>query len=101
MPKKFFKTPLDLVQEWPEVFEDMYMNTMPVAYLIGLRLVFKDGRIWELDVQEQLTDNNNDTVAEKILNIFEEYKEEISKVSFTIDVIKLKEDIKKQTKDIL
>jgi len=101
VPKKFFKTPLDLVQEWPEVFEDMYMNTMPVAYLKGLRLAFKDGRIWELDVQEQLTDSTNDAVAEKILDIFEEYKEEISKISFTIDVIKLKEDIKNQTKDIL
>lgn len=101
MPKKFFRTPLDLVKEWPEVFEDMYMNTMPVAYLKGLRLEFKNGRLWELDVQDQISEHSNDVIAQKLLEIFEEYKEDIAKISFTIDVIKLKEDIKNQTKDIL
>lgn len=101
MPKKFFRTPLELIKEWPEIFEDMYMNTMPVAYLKGLRLEFKNGRVWELDVQEQLLENTNDIVAEKILNIFDEYTEEISKISFTIDILKLKEDIQTQTKGIL
>lgn len=101
MPKKLFKTPLELVKEWPEVFEDMYMNTMPVAYLKSLRLVFNNGRVWDLDVQEHVSETANEVLAQKILDIFDEYKEEITNVTFSIDVDKLKLDIRNQTKDIL
>jgi len=54
MPKPLFKPPRHLVEEWPEVFEDMYMNTMPVYYLDMIRMEFVDGRIWEINVQAQL-----------------------------------------------
>ena len=101
MPKKLYRTPFELVQEWPEVFEDMYMSTMPVYYLQILRLSFKNGRVWEIDVREQLSKNSDDITAEKILEIFTEYKEDIVKIDFSIDVEKLKSDIKEQTKKIL
>ncbi len=55
MPNPLFKPPRHLVKEWPEVFEDLYMNTMPVAYLDSVRLDFTDGRVWEIDVKNELT----------------------------------------------
>jgi hypothetical protein len=90
-----------LIKEWPEVFEDMYMNTMPVAYLKSVRLEFNNGRIWEIDIQEQLGNATNDIVAEKLLDTFTEYKEEITKVDFTIDIQRLKQDITDKTKKLL
>lgn len=101
MPKKLFRTPFELVQEWPEVFEDMYMSTMPVDYLQILRLSFKNGRVWEIDITEQLVENANEVVADKILKIFAEYKDDIVKIDFSIDVEKLKSDIAEQTRKIL
>ena len=101
MPKHLYRPPSQLIKEWPEVFEDMYMNTMPVAYLKSVRLEFNNGRIWEIDIQEQLGNATNDIVAEKLLDTFQEYKEEITKVDFAIDIQKLKEDVIKQTKKIL
>ena len=101
MPKPLFKPPKHLVQEWPEVFEDLYMNTMPVAYLKSVRLEFNNGRIWEIDIQEQLGNATNDIVAEKLLDTFQEYRDDITKVDFAIDIQRLKEDITKQTKNIL
>ena len=100
MPKNLFRPPIHLIKEWPEVFEDMYMNTMPVAYLKSVRLEFNNGRIWEIDIQEQLGNATNEIVAEKLLDTFQEYKEEIIKVDFAIDIQKLKEDVIKQTKKI-
>ena len=100
MPKHLFRPPIQLIKEWPEVFEDMYMNTMPVAYLKSVRLEFNNGRIWEIDIQEQLGNATNEIVAEKLLDTFQEYKEEITKVDFAIDIQKLKEDVIKQTKKI-
>ena len=101
MPKPLFRPPTHLIKEWPEVFEDMYMNTMPVAYLKSVRLEFNNGRIWEFDIQEQLVNEPNEVVAEKLLDTFQEYRNDITKVDFAIDIQRLKEDITKQTKNIL
>ena len=101
MAKPLFRPPTHLIKEWPEVFEDMYMNTMPVAYLKNVRLEFNNGRIWEIDIQEQLTNEPNEVVAEKLIDTFQEYRDDITKVDLTIDIQRLKEDITKQTQNIL
>ena len=100
MPNPLFRPPRHLVKEWPEVFEDLYMNTMPVAYLDLVHLEFSDGRIWEIDVKVELTKNNPESIADILLHTLQEYKEEIKKIDFKIDIEKLKDDIKNSTKDI-
>lgn len=77
------------------------MNTMPVAYLILLRLEFTNGRIWEIDVQEQLGNSEADDVANKLLNIFQEYRNDIKKIDFQMDVERLKNDIQESSKNLL
>lgn len=101
MSKALFKPPRHLVKEWPEVFEDLYMNTMPVAYLILLRLEFINGRIWEINIQEQLANAEADEVANKLLNIFQEYRNDIKKIDFQMDVERLKNDIQESSKNLL
>lgn len=101
MPKSLFKPPRHLVKEWPEVFEDLYMNTMPVAYLIMLRLEFTDGRIWEINVQEQVDNSDPNSVAEKLLDTFQEYRNDIKKIDFQMDIEKLKSDIQESSKNLL
>ena len=101
MPKHLFRPPSHLIKEWPEVFEDMYMNTMPVAYLKSVRLEFNNGRIWEIDIQEQLDNTTNDIVAEKLLDTFQEYRDDITKVDFSIDIQRLKQDITDKTNKLL
>ncbi len=101
MPNPLFRPPRHLVKQWPEVFEDLYMNTMPVAYLETVNLIFSDGRIWEIDVKSQLSSNDFDLVADKLLGTIREYQEEITKLDFTIDIERLKKDISDQTKTIL
>ena len=67
MPKPLFKPPKHLVQEWPEVFEDLYMNTMPVHYLESIRLEFGNGRIWEINIAEQLSSSHSDIIANRLV----------------------------------
>jgi len=100
VPKPLFKPPRHLVKEWPEVFEDLYMNTMPVAYLEMMHIEFHDGRIWRIDIKEQLRDSDADSIASQLLETMQEYKDDIKKLDFKIDVTKLKEDIRNSTKDI-
>ena len=102
MPRTpLFKPPRHLVKEWPEVFEDLYMNTMPVAYLEYVHLEFANGRVWRIDINEQLKVEEAEIVAEKLLDTMSEYRDEITKLDFKIDIIKLKKDIGDSTKDIL
>lgn len=96
MPKRLFRSPADLVNQWPEVFEDLYINTMPVAYLEMLRLEFHNGRVWEINVTEYAGELD----ANKLLEILQEYETEISKIDFRIDINKLKVDIQEQTKKL-
>jgi len=99
VPKPLFKPPKHLVQEWPEVFEDLYMNTMPVYYLESIRLEFGNGRIWEINIKEQLANSHSDIVANKLVETFAEYKEDIKKIDFKIDIERLKKDITDQSSD--
>jgi len=100
MPNPLFKPPRHLVKEWPEVFEDLYMNTMPVVYLETVRLDFVDGRIWEIDVKSELENQTPDGIADVLIATLQEYKDEIKKIDFKVDVERLKKDIKDSSKNI-
>jgi hypothetical protein len=78
----------------------MYMNTMPVAYLDLITIEFNDGKIWEIDIANQLKDSDADAVCAKLLDIMQEYKNSIVKMDFKIDVDKLKKDIKDEISKI-
>jgi len=97
MPNPLFRPPRHLVKEWPEVFEDLYMNTMPVAYLDLIRLDFNDGRVWEIDIKTELEKNNPESIADILLHTLKEYKDEITKIDFKVDVARLKNDIASET----
>lgn len=101
MHRHYFKPPKHLVDEWPEVFKDLYMDTMPVAYVEKMIIEFTDGRIWEINVKQQLENTDPDNVAKKLLNSLTEYKDTIKNLDFKIDVGLLKADIAKKTKKIL
>jgi hypothetical protein len=101
MPNPLFRPPRHLVKEWPEVFEDLYMNTMPVAYLDTIHLEFADGRVWQINIKDQLKEAEADSIADKLLETLSEYKDEIKKIDFKVDIERLKKDIGDSTKSIL
>lgn len=100
MPNPLFKPPRHLIKEWPEVFEDLYMNTMPVAYVDRIHLEFSDGRVWEIDIQEELSKQTPDTIADTLVNTLQEYKNEIQKIDFKVNIERLKKDIQNSTNTI-
>jgi hypothetical protein len=101
MPNPLFRPPRHLVKEWPEVFEDLYMNTMPVAYLDTVHLEFADGRVWQINIKDQLKEIEADSIADKLLETLTEYKDEIKKIDFKVDIERLKKDILDSTKSML
>mgnify|MGYP007090082862 CR=1 FL=1 len=97
MSKPLFKSPECLVSKWPEVFEDLYINTLPIDYIDLVKFEFINGGQWVIDLNENL--NNDIKMLEKlIVEAFNEFEDEISKLEFSIDIIKLKKDITNQSK---
>jgi hypothetical protein len=101
MPKKFFKPADHIIREWPEIFEDIYMSSIPVLYMHSVEIEFNDGRVWSISINEQLENNDADIVADKLVEAFREYQEEISNIIFKVDVEKLKSDITSSTSSFL
>lgn len=101
MPKRLFKSPNHLVKEWPEVFDDLYMNTMPIEYLDYVRLEFHNGRIWEIQVKDYLGTQGTKVLSDRLIDTFHEYSDDIKKIDFRIDIEQLKKDIAENTKRML
>jgi hypothetical protein len=100
MPRPLFKSPTHLVAAWPEVFEDLYINTLPIAYIELIKLNFNDGRQWEIDLRSN-PNSDFELIEKMVIESFRDYENEISKLEFRIDILKLKTDVKNQSKNIL
>ena len=73
---------------------------MPVAYLDSVRLDFTDGRVWEIDVKHELGIQTAEGIADVLISTLQEYKDEIKKIDFKVDVERLKKDITDSSKNI-
>jgi hypothetical protein len=65
-----------------------------------VRLDFTDGRVWEIDVKNELTKQTADGIADVLISTLQEYKDEIKKIDFKVDVERLKKDIRDSSKNI-
>jgi hypothetical protein len=77
------------------------MNTMPVNYLEYIHIEFSSGMVWELDIKNQLKASSSEIVAQRLHDTIQEYKDQVVKFNFKLNVKKLKKDIEKSTKSIL
>lgn len=98
MSKRLFRPPAHLVDQWPEVFDDMLMNSMPLAYLKTIKLQFEDGRIWHISIEDLMLTQTSDEIIENLLDILEDLS--ITNIDFDIDVDKLRKDISIETKKL-
>jgi hypothetical protein len=94
VPKKLFRPPDHLIDQWPEVFDGMLINSMPLVYLKILKITFTDGREWHISIAELLENMDADEVISHLLDILEDL--DIKNIEFDIDIKQLKLDIKNQ-----
>jgi hypothetical protein len=76
------------------------MNTLPVEYLEYVHLEFANGRVWQIDIVSQLKESNSEVVATRLIHTLSEYRDEITKLDFKVDIERLKKDISDSTKII-
>jgi hypothetical protein len=89
--------PPEVVGHWPEVFEDLDVKVVPLEYLHSVRVFFKDGKVWDIDIQKSKRSGSGDQLEDTLENLFKEYEDVIVNVDFRLDTARLKRDIQRRT----
>lgn len=101
MPKKKSNEsllPADVIEHWPEVFEDLDVQVVPLEYLHSIRVFFQDGKVWDIDIAKSKANDLNNNLEDTLEELFQQYDDVITNVDFRLDTARLKEDITKRTK---
>lgn len=85
-----------MIDHWPEVFDEIDIDVIPIEYLDSVRVQFDDGKVWDIDVKSSRQKPNLD-IESAIEDLFEEYADVITNIDFRLDTEKVKQDIKNRT----
>ena len=100
MPKKpNKKLPKEVISHWPEVFEDVDIDVVPLEYLESVRVEFKDGKIWDIDINTQK--NKVEDLEKSLDDLFDQYQDHIKNVDFRLNTKRVKQDITTRTRKFL
>jgi len=91
----------DVIESWPEVFEDVNLNVVPLKYLCSVQVRFKDKKVWNIDIGKNLRDDNWQVIQSNIQEMILNYKEHIESVDFKLDTDQIKKDISRETNKFL
>ena len=97
MPKK--KLSQDVIDSWPEVFEDIELEAVPLEYLNAIHVTFTNNNVWVIEFKDQ--EVTPEYVNSSLQEIISEYQSEIINIDFKLDTHKVKHDIQKRTKYFL
>lgn len=93
--------PKDVIEYWPEVFEEIKLRVLPLKYLHAVLITFKDGKIWEIKITAETRSDGWEKFEKKLSELFKTYEDHIDNVDFKLDTIRVKKDIEKSTQKFL
>lgn len=82
------------VQSWPEILDDLHIESIPTDYVKQIKVTFIDGKVWLIDVNQY---SNPDDLEQAMEDLYEEYEDSIESLNFNVDMDKIKADIEKRT----
>jgi hypothetical protein len=92
--------PKNVIDRWPEVFGEITCNVVPIHYLTTITITFKNGKVWEIVVDDK-KDDTWDFLESQVKEIVGQYETAIENVDFQLDTDRIKKDIIKHTKKFL
>ena len=93
------KLPQEVINHWPEVFEDVDIDVVPLEYLESVRVEFKDGKIWDIDINTQK--NKVEDLEKSLDDLFDQYQDHIKNVDFRLNTKRVKQDSTTRTRKFL
>lgn len=99
--KKKSVLPPDVVDQWPEVFNDLDVKAVPLAYLHSMRITFEDGKVWDLNIASKAKGVDLEDLEDQLAELIDTYEEVIEHIDFRLDVERVKKDIMRKTNKFL
>jgi hypothetical protein len=93
--------PKEVVAHWPEVFEEVSLNVLPLLYLHSVVINFKDNKSWEIKLTTKIKKDGWNSFQQSLSELLNSYEEEIDDVDFKLDAVKVKKDVEKLTNKFL
>lgn len=92
--------PKDVIDRWPEVFGEITLNVVPLQYLHAVKITFKNGKVWEIEIEKD-SKSNWDNFENQVKEIVSQYEDNIDNIDFKLNTDRIKKDITKHTKKFL
>jgi len=89
--------PKDVIDQWPEIFGEINVEAVPLAYLDSMRIIFKGGKVWDINIASQARAHGSDNLEDHLRELLSSYENEIEHIDFRLDVEKVKKDVIKET----
>jgi hypothetical protein len=93
--------PKYVIAHWPEVFEEVSLNVLPLLYLHSVVINFKDNKSWEIKLTTKIKKDGWNSFQQSLSELLNSYEEEIDDVDFKLDAVKVKKDVEKLTNKFL
>jgi hypothetical protein len=93
--------PKEVVAYWPEVFEEVTLNVLPLLYLHSVVINFKDNKSWEIKLTTKIKKDGWNSFQQSLSELLTSYEEQIDDVDFKLDALKVKKDVEKLTNKFL
>ena len=93
--------PEEVVAHWPEVFEEVSLNVIPLLYLHSVIVNFKDNKSWEIKLTAKIKKDGWDSFYQSLNELLTSYNDNIDDVDFKMDAVKVKKDVEKLTNKFL
>lgn len=87
----------DVVDQWPEILNDVNLSAIPIYYLHTVVITFNDGNVWNVVLKKEHKESDGEKFTETLNELFGNYEGQIQHVDFRLDIDKLKKDITKTT----
>lgn len=95
------RLPIDIVDQWPEVLVDIDAQVIPTPYLKSVRVVFREGKAWVIDVAKRSKSTDPQVIEDELNELIYTYRDSIDYVDFQLDVNRIKKDMSKLTNKLL
>lgn len=93
--------PLEEIDDWDKVFNEVTLNVLPVDYVEKVLISFKDGKSWEIGIAPKSPRKKLNEFKDGLLEILSSYEEHIDHIDVKIDTDRVRKDVEKSIKKML
>lgn len=86
---------------WADIIRDVNIKNVPVQYLSEILVEFNNNKIWTIELHKNLSSEQYEKLEKHLHYMLTEYRENIVKVNYSININKVKKDVTSKTKKLL